>query len=758
VEDSCSIEAAYEQGGADPVAVEGTRWDVHLSSRVKRPVYWTGADLEVRRASWFHRSTAEGRWLPYEEEVADKLEQEYQGAVATGQWQCKVVLTSGDWVMLHSPEVMMHFPVAAALAGALDDWGQVQPQVDPALKPRVVHRGLEGLPDIPDGETDQVDHLCFVVHGIGAACDIKFRPIAEVVDGFRELGEEIASKHFSGARLASTANRVEFLPVNWHDKLHGEDTGTDSRIQPLTLRSIPKMRSFVNDTLLDVLFYTSPLYCQTILDTVCSEINRLQGLFRQRNPGFIGTSSVVGHSLGSLILFDLLSGQTTEEKEVEANLESSPLVKPKWDKDLDIGEVFVKLGIEEHLAPFTDQGVGVEELLECGEEDLKEANLPLGPRKKLLSYLQARKEASSGFQEFQQNSVARRVSYTVGPAGTGQPSVRYPKLDVQPSAFFALGSPIGMFMAVRGVESLGEGFKLPACPTFLNIFHPYDPVAYRIESLVDKKFSSLRPVVIPHHMGRKRMHLELKDTMTRVGGDIKAKVMESLKATMGAVYSVAGTLTGQDGGGVVDQQYQEERSPSPSGSEVEDTSALETTCINQGARVDHVLQEAPMESFNEYVFALASHLCYWESEDTMLLILRQIYAGIGVFSDDRLGGGGSADPASSLPPSSSTSVSSLPSIQPLSKSQSYSSLPPSFPTLPPPPTPYSPPSVAHGPPQVPLGPPQVPLGPPQIPLGPPQVPLGPSTSPATGVLGMDPTVPMERTGPLPPPPTMGFTR
>ena len=65
------------------------------------------------------------RWLPYEEEVADRLEQEYQGAVATGQWQCKVVLTSGDWVMLHSPEVMMHFPVAAALAGALDDWGQV---------------------------------------------------------------------------------------------------------------------------------------------------------------------------------------------------------------------------------------------------------------------------------------------------------------------------------------------------------------------------------------------------------------------------------------------------------------------------------------------------------------------------------------------------------------------------------------------------------------------------------------------------------
>ena len=30
-----------------------------------------------------------------------------------------------------------------------------------------------------------------------------------------------------------------------------------------------------------------------------------------------------------------------------------------------------------------------------------------------------------------------------GPAGTGQPSVRYPSLDIKPVGFFALGSPIG---------------------------------------------------------------------------------------------------------------------------------------------------------------------------------------------------------------------------------------------------------------------------------------------------------------------------
>lgn len=33
--------------------------------------------------------------------------------------------------------------------------------------------------------------------------------------------------------------------------------------------------------------------------------------------------------------------------------------------------------------------------------------------------------------------------------------------------------------------------------------------------------------------------------------------------------------------------------------------------LNGGRRVDYVLQEAPIESVNEYFFALSSHVCYW---------------------------------------------------------------------------------------------------------------------------------------------------
>lgn len=33
--------------------------------------------------------------------------------------------------------------------------------------------------------------------------------------------------------------------------------------------------------------------------------------------------------------------------------------------------------------------------------------------------------------------------------------------------------------------------------------------------------------------------------------------------------------------------------------------------LNGSKRIDYVLQEAPLEFINEYIFALSSHVCYW---------------------------------------------------------------------------------------------------------------------------------------------------
>ena len=68
--------------------------------------------------------------------------------------------------------------------------------------------------------------------------------------------------HFRQSVDSGRVGRVEVLPVSWHEALHSDADGIDQRLKPITLRSIPMLREFTNDTILDVLLYTSPAYCQ----------------------------------------------------------------------------------------------------------------------------------------------------------------------------------------------------------------------------------------------------------------------------------------------------------------------------------------------------------------------------------------------------------------------------------------------------------------------------------------------------------------
>lgn len=67
----------------------------------------------------------------------------------------------------------------------------------------------------------------------------------------------------------------------------------------------------------------------------------------------------------------------------------------------------------------------------------------------------------------------------------------------QVDTFYAVGSPLGMFLALRNIR-IGSGSgkeywqdegideEMPACRLLLNIFHPYDPVAYRLVYAITK--------------------------------------------------------------------------------------------------------------------------------------------------------------------------------------------------------------------------------------------------------------------------------
>lgn len=137
------------------------------------------------------------------------------------------------------------------------------------------------------------------------------------MDEFRNIALQLVQSHYRSATEKRTVHRIEVLPISWHSKLHSDETGIDKQLKSITLESIPKLRDFTNDTLLDILFYTSPIYCQTIISTVGNELNRVYDLFKQRNPAFEGGVSLGGHSLGSLILFDLLCHQDSKPEQEE---------------------------------------------------------------------------------------------------------------------------------------------------------------------------------------------------------------------------------------------------------------------------------------------------------------------------------------------------------------------------------------------------------------------------------------------------------
>ena len=99
--------------------------------------------------------------------------------------------------------------------------------------------------------------------------------------------------------------------------LHGKNTAdlcdlVDPSLEDITVEGVAFARSLISDLALDVLLYQSSYRAQ-ISKIVLDECNRIFKLFRKRNPEFKGKVHLMGHSLGSAILFDLLCQQKRDQ-------------------------------------------------------------------------------------------------------------------------------------------------------------------------------------------------------------------------------------------------------------------------------------------------------------------------------------------------------------------------------------------------------------------------------------------------------------
>ncbi|KAK4200789.1 putative phospholipase [Triangularia verruculosa] len=325
-----------------------------------------------------------------------------------------------------------------------------------------------------------IEHLVLVTHGIGQLLSRRMDSINFVHD-VNILRKNLKSVYSVSADLRALNSeigesgpgncRVQVLPVVWRHRLdfpkrkprRGEhDLGETfdeeddyPSLEDITIEGLAFARSLISDLALDVLLYQSA-YREQIADIVVKESNHIYKTFKERNPDFKGKVHIVGHSLGSAIMFDILCRQ--KEKVLATSLPRNPLrIWPASEDRFELKE-------SNELA----FGFDVEDFYCLGS--------PIG----LFQMLKGR------------TISARNHPHAV-------PSESPLNPDYMEDPFLAV-PPYSYASDERLSPITGHPFSVssPKVAQLFNIFHPSDPIAYRLEPLISQIMSTLKPQALPY--------------------------------------------------------------------------------------------------------------------------------------------------------------------------------------------------------------------------------------------------------------------
>ena len=491
-------------------------------------------------------------------------------------------------------------------------------------------------------DEEEKKHVIFVVHGIGQSlveyCDIVDdsmelkKAFAEIETNFVGINEKRENRKSTGQTLnegnvdrkdeagevpeASSPKgddeelkvdtssidekelykkkiQVTFIPIQWRRSLDLDgNNGEDGvKVGDVTLEGVKSLRNILHGTFLDVLHYMNQRTSRTIMRNLTKEFNRAFKRYMLRNPSFEmsgGKTSIVAHSLGTVLSFDLLCQETMLLKG-EENLEED-------DNDR-----------KENLGTASENSSDI--------DNLKQELMALHNKIKVL-------EAKKKQSELKLVSKSENVS-SYG-------------LDFQVTNFFALGSPLGIFITLKylksyefgvehDVDHLGNFFVLPKCQNMYNIFHPYDPVGYRIEPCIAVRFKENQPELVAYHKGGKRIHHAIKDWSDGIfqGGEkLKQNLFTGLSSLTSFMSKKSEEETNSKEGGSKNRTFMRMESIPKDLSEKEQENLL-LKSFNFEGRVDFMLQDSLMES--QYLSAVTSHNGYWQNPDVSLFILSHLY-------------------------------------------------------------------------------------------------------------------------------------
>jgi hypothetical protein len=272
--DQTALDVALRDGSARPIRVLGGRCDVDLKKRYMFTVYdHEPKELRLQRAVWFLEGTP----------LSETDSQAISDWVASDTSKTQP-LNLGDRKFFRSSDGSILLAGQSLLSVA---------------RP-IVHANEAGLPLPSSGDDQSVpcSHLIIAVHGIGESLWSKkafsLKPFETNCAIMRSLLTELDGD-----------SRTEILNINWFHIL--SSSAYMKRISDITLPSIPIFRQIANEAIADAIFYLNSEHKNAIISHVAERIVHIATLFKLRNPTWNNKISLIGHSLGSVICFDVLN-------------------------------------------------------------------------------------------------------------------------------------------------------------------------------------------------------------------------------------------------------------------------------------------------------------------------------------------------------------------------------------------------------------------------------------------------------------------
>lgn len=213
-------------------------------------------------------------------------------------------------------------------------------------------------------------------------------------------------------------------------------------------------------------------------------------------------------------------------------------------------------------------------------------------------------------------------------------------LDFDVENLFCVGSPVGMFKLlqqknIRPRSEVPDDFDpladehivSPKCANLYNIFHPCDPVSYRMEPLVNPKFGLFKAEEVPFAL--KGFNTQVR-SLTTFGDEVLEKVFlasnwfrnekkptsqtsEQQAAKENALGDIISTLTSA---GNKDSRRKTKEV------QMTEEDIAQLTGLNRTGRIDYSL---PMGVFSiALISAISAHVSYFEDQETAGFVMREI--------------------------------------------------------------------------------------------------------------------------------------